>query len=144
MTDSATRLPMPDAIAKLRELPDAQLITRVATKVLGWKVLPPRSKGPGVDGMIEFRRPNACNACWWSGSCEWDPLTSDSDCFMVVDAMRVKGWWFMLTVATLRDRNEIGWIAQFWNGSGEQRITDDPDRRRAMLLAALSVAGEGE
>ncbi len=65
----------------------------------------------------------------------WNPLASDNDAMMVVDAMEARTF---IEFSLIHDG--MSWVAEFCDGI--QRVCcSAPDRRRAICLAALKAVG---
>lgn len=69
---------------------------------------------------------------------EWHPLENDSDCFMLVDLLCSEGWSFTLYMG--KGQN----CARFFrHGVKENLVVANPDRRTAIVLAAIRTTGVG-
>lgn len=115
---------------------DVDFVRGLAESVMGWTY----SLGelPANRKLSIFRplgRTEAIEVWTWGKrskgwqSEKWNPLTSDADAFMLVDALEAKGYWFQLTSLVSHH-----WAAQF-NGHPDYHASD-PDRRCAICLAA--------
>ena len=111
---------------------DHELIIAAAEKVMEWKVSPPDEFGSVIasDG----------SALRWLGQ-HWNPLESDADAFMLVDAMRLKGWRFR--VVESGPLNEALACADFRRNPGESHVAETANRRRSIVLAAVRAAEAG-
>ncbi len=117
---------------ELQQLSDEKLIELVATEVMGWY------SSKGNKGLV-----------WWRENgnrmelksmpypmvdddeiplAEWNPLTSISDCWMVVDKMKASGFEFALTFA------KDYWLATF-RGSFSDSLSPEYAILHAALLA---------
>ena len=131
---------------------DKELIRTLAEKVMGWPV---RVHGdmdqrgyakPEPDGtLVLWDDLNEIHMCR-----HWQPLTSDSDAFMVVDALVAKGYDVILgcmehnscvEIRRWRDRRAEGIPGDPFTGrSRETLICETAEtRRRAICQAAVRV-----
>lgn len=113
------------------------MVSAAAEKVMGWNVVP-------FDDRIQYRMPNY--PAYFSTRAaimirtspneyarDWNPLSSDSDCFTLVDALAGE-FRFRL--------GSHPWVARFSNETdGEFVAGDAENRRRAIVLAALRAKG---
>jgi hypothetical protein len=108
---------------------DAELVRLAAERVMGWtqKV------------FCDY-----CDHCEGHGGMPvgWNPLTSDADCWMMVDKLTAE-WCFML------DWQQPEWSCEFHRcglDDGDRTMSDihiatERDRRRCILLACLRAVG---
>ena len=94
---------------------DAKLIKTAAEQVMSWA------------GWGKWRGPTP----------DWNPLTSDEDAFRLVDELKDRQFRFLLEYRTPLRGGPSEWVVRF----GEGAIVADPDRRRAIVLAALESVG---
>lgn len=124
---------------------DAEIVALAATQVMGWEVLR-RGNGniigqPKAPADIEDR---VCLEHVYGvvPARIWNPLAFDADAFMLVDAIHAKGeLWFRLTTRWDKVTWSAGWTEQDftgWNGHMDIEVSD-PDRRRAIVLAAIKA-----
>jgi len=73
----------------------------------------------------------------WEAWVRWNPLTSDNDAFRLVDALKDRQFRFLLEYRTPLRGGPSEWVVRF----GEGAIIADPDRRRAIVIAALESVG---
>lgn len=130
------------------ELPDAEIVSLCGTQVMGWP-----SVGFDADarmGDVWPRLIENISREWVIGRSDhdwkvFDPLTSDADAFMLVDAIHAQGkLWFRLTTRWDKVNWSAGWTEQDftgWNGRMDIEETN-PDRRRAICIAALRATAE--
>ena len=126
---------------------DNELIRAAAERVMGWAVIPFHAKIEKkiYPALIENASHDWCLiADKRSWARKWNPLASDADAFMLVDAIHSRGeYWFRLTTRWDKVNWSAGWTTQEctgWNGRMDIEVTD-PDRRRAIVLAALRAVG---
>lgn len=124
--------------------PDAQMVIECAERIMGWQPMSgigDRTLGyvlySTTDGTVVAVRTNVNE----SVPHEWNPLTSDADAFMLVDALEAKGMGLTLTRFIRSDRTLGDYAANFY-GSGADGDARDPDRKRAIVLAALKTVGK--
>lgn len=129
------------------ELPDAEIVRLCATQVMGWAFVKPKSKGPGTHDMLAFAPPDTCNQMWWPGCSggdgrSWNPLASDADAFMLVDAVMAlpvdEGWEILFEI----EGTEGDWTVDFGLHSAVVNEGGGVGRRRAICIAALRATAE--
>lgn len=131
---------------------DREMILRAAEKVMGWarisdwpnevSTLPrdfywklsntpvPFCLWDDKQGLIVYHERNR--------GVTWNPLESDADAFMLVDALRPRGWKFR--VSETGPFSEGLACARFWRDDGESRMAEANNRCRAIVLAAIRAA----
>lgn len=117
---------------------DAELVRAAAEKVMGWKWQGDAEQIINPLKENEFRIvPGGglfCHKVGW-----WNPLTSDADCWMLVDKLIHNGWKFELTKSTSE------WYASFFQMDFQVRKPafrcDNRNRRRSIVIAALWAVG---
>ena len=99
---------------------DAELIKAAAERAMGWRRQVGELEGTPV---MTIREPS------------WNPLNSDADAFMLVDALAARGMRFLLEYRQPLRGGPPEWVVRF--GDGE--LVTDPDRRRAIVVGALKA-----
>ena len=122
---------------------DAELVKAAAERVMGWKVESKRAIGiPGRE-MWKLSRPGKSSEYYWP-DCEggggtgygWNPLNNEADCWMLVDKLVPNH----LTVKVEHlGPNDGRWCVSFPHSV--RGYEADPDRRRAIVLAAIKATG---
>lgn len=118
---------------------DKEIVGTLAVKVMGW-TWHQRSawvdQGESNEGRGAWEENNQYRA-----GRNWNPLTSISDAFHVVEKMRERGWRFLLSADQI-------YCASFWNDDskrdGNFDISTDKLCARAICLAAIAAECAGE
>jgi hypothetical protein len=119
---------------------DREILTAAAEKVMGWQLKQYGHNGDSDIACLSGRTVLVTDddaACRFNR--EWNPLTSDADAFMLVDALGKKGIDLTLECCYCTSGKRESY-AQF--GCAPSRFEAfAPDRRRAITLAALRAVG---
>jgi hypothetical protein len=121
------------------------MVSAAAEKVMGWNVVP-------FDDRIQYRMPNY--PAYFSTRAaimirtspdeyarDWNPLSSDSDAFMLVDAMTGCGYDFRIHILASKLCRGACFVSFVKATDPETYGEADGDRRRAIVLAALRAKG---
>lgn len=124
---------------------DAEIVETLAARVMGWRVI----KSLGKPWLLSFVTAEEDLAEGFRASMvhypappedidgtTFDPLTSISDAFMVVEKMREKGWSVMMA----NDRITPNWAAVFGRDAGLELLGEVNTACRAICLAAIESA----
>jgi hypothetical protein len=110
---------------------DPEIIDALATRCMGWTKI----NIPGWRRWYWARDDGA----WMEWGTRWNPLANDNDAFQVVDAMEAKGFRWTIMSGTSETGDEK--CAEFSQPGGAVSYAYEPDRRRAIALAALRAVG---
>jgi len=116
---------------------DAELVRLAAEKAMGWKCGKVRN-APGLEGFFDIHRDEGCDMVYWpkctgGDDRSWNPIANDADAFMLVDKLRMS---FELNLYSGR----LSWGCMFRSAQGEMFQKTDPNRRKAIVLAAISAS----
>ncbi len=119
---------------------DEQIVETLVTKVMGWTF---RARMPLESDFLNIPYPFYCagdlNTAPYRGR-RWNPLTSISDAFAVVEKMRDKGYLYAMRLSGA----EQVWF-QFWRNAADPHTTQDEGSSseetlcRAICLAAIAA-----
>lgn len=128
---------------------DAEIVRLLAGNVMGWTILPISSDNLLImdeagDPTKEWVR----RFTWGPGRGqnsvqEWNPLTSISDAFQVVEKMRERRYTFSLQTS-LTDTTVATKAAFSDSDAGEDFVKVDPITSRAICLAAIAAIVDGK
>lgn len=107
---------------------DAEMVRLAAEKVMGWE-----AKESWTTVMIW--QPVGINCL------HWNPLTSDADCWMLVEKLQEQGWGIRVAVHVGGYLRGTSVRIYRYEPFIQFRIEEMPDRRRAIVLACLRAVG---
>lgn len=115
---------------------------RIAKEVMGWPEWDTKADWKGPEGVTFFAAWGDCSLAVYDDGCEdvtrhFDPATKIADAFLVVEAMRVKGWRFRC-----EQQSSGGWWVCFWDYTwtpSEHTAAAGDSLARAICKAALDV-----
>lgn len=120
---------------------DQEMIRACAEQVMGWRA---EDLGVTYPDILSAR-----GRLWWKGDpkfrwvADFNPLTSDADAFMLVDAMEAKGWSFSMGQLSMDQPPPLKWVVAFdkWELIDAEHRMIAPGRCRAIVLACLKAVG---
>lgn len=121
---------------------DEEMIRVLAEKAMGWNLSYTRPTEVSAHPYYEWRhafRDMVIWSFWGSHAKDWNPLTSISDAFMVVEKMREHRNLTCFISGPTKHRHD--WNSDFlqWNGQGDVFAAHDSTAARAISLAAYSA-----
>lgn len=117
--------------SEVAAMTDAELVRRVAEKVLGWSMMLPSRSDRSI--TMPGSPPPALP------SQEWMPLDDWNHTMQVVEAMRAKGWSFLfVNFLTTKDARAVFQI----HGPAISDVTNSNPQRAVLEAALLAVEGE--
>jgi hypothetical protein len=123
---------------------DAEIIRTIAEKVMGWMPVHERYAPHCGCSMVYDQREETLGKRFIGPACgvtlhvehdRWNPLTSISDAFMVVEKMREFGWAFCLGEGA--ECWEVGFARGYQEAEGDALTIP-----RAICLAAIAAIAE--
>jgi hypothetical protein len=114
---------------------DAELTRAAAEKVMGWE----HQEGDMNPEWYDRAASTGTGQRIWH--LDWNPLASDADAFMLVDNLAGRDREISLEYGYMSEFRSYAWYVNF----DDAGVARDPDRRRAIVLAALkAVSGKQE
>lgn len=108
-------------LEELQQLTDEQLIEKVATEVMGWRVIP---QPEGWTDLVLIEQSDG------HITQHWNPLTNWNDTMKVVEQVRRNEMDFEIWISA-------GWSVRIMQGSSTNYDARDSHGQRAILIAAL-------